>query len=63
MGERDVAVDFDSLRIAQDSNSKTMVSLDANKDSLKAAPEWRWIGDRSGTTGNSSAPTRQPVSK
>ena len=63
IGEHDVAVNFDSLRIAQDGNHKTVVSLNATKDSLKAAPEWQWIGDRSGTTGNSSAPTRQPVSK
>jgi len=63
MGEREVAVNFASLRIAQDSNNKTMVSLNATKDSLKSAPEWQWIGDRSGTTGNSSAPTQQPVSK
>jgi sporulation protein YlmC with PRC-barrel domain len=63
MGEREVAVIFASLRIAQDSNNKTTVSLNATKDSLKSAPEWQWIGDRSGTTGNSSAPTQQPVSK
>jgi sporulation protein YlmC with PRC-barrel domain len=63
MGEREVAVTFEALRIAQDSNNKTTVSLNATKDSLKAAPEWQWIGDRSGTTGNSSAPTQQPVSR
>lgn len=63
MGEREVAVNFASLRIAQDSNNKTTVSLNATKDSLKSAPEWQWIGDRSGTSGNSSAPTQQPVSK
>jgi PRC-barrel domain len=63
MGEREVAVAFESLRLAQDENNRTVVSLDATKDSLKAAPEWRWAGDRSGTTGNGSAPTRQPVAK
>jgi hypothetical protein len=63
MGERAVAVNFKALRIAQDSNNKTTVTLNATKDSLKAAPEWQWIGDRSGTTGNSSAPTQQPASK
>ena len=63
MGEREVAVNYDSLRISRDSNDKTVVALDATKDSLKAAPEWRWIGDRTGTTGNGSAPTRQPVAK
>jgi len=63
IGEHEVAVKFESLRMSLDSNNKTIVSLNATKDSLKAAPEWRWIGDRSGTTGNSSAPTGQPVSK
>ena len=63
MGEREVAVNFDALRVAQDANNRTVVSLDATKDTLKAAPEWRWVGDRSNTTGNGSAPTRQPVAK
>lgn len=63
MGEREVAVNFDSLRMSQDSNNRTLVTLDATKDSLKAAPEWRWAGDRSNTTGNGSAPTRPPVAK
>jgi len=62
IGERDVAVNFESLRLAQDSNN-TKVSLNATKDSLKAAPQWQWIGDRSGTTGNGSAPTQVPASK
>ena len=62
IGERDVAVNFESLRLAQDSNNKK-VSLNVTKDSLKAAPEWQWISDRSGTTGNSSAPTQVPASK
>jgi len=63
MGEREVAVNFDALRVAQDANNRTVISLDATKDTLKAAPEWRWAGDRSNTTGNGSAPTRQPVAK
>ena len=63
MGEREVAVSFDSLRIAQDENHRTVVSLNATKDALKAAPEWKWAGDRSDTTGKGSAPTRQPVAK
>jgi PRC-barrel domain protein len=63
IGEHEVAVDFASLRFAQDSNNQTTVSIHATKESLKLAPGWQWIGDRSGTTGNSSAPTQQPVSK
>ena len=63
MGEREVAVSFESLRIAQDENNRTVVSLNATKDSLKAAPEWKWTGDRSGTTGNGSTPARPSVAK
>jgi sporulation protein YlmC with PRC-barrel domain len=62
MGEREVAVDFGSLRFAQDENNRTVVSLNATKEALKAAPEWKWASDRSGTTG-SGTPTRQPVAK
>ena len=42
MGEHEVAVKFESLRLTQDANNNTVVALSATKDSLKAAPEWRW---------------------
>jgi sporulation protein YlmC with PRC-barrel domain len=63
MGEREVAVNFGSLRIAQDENNRTVVSLNATKDGLKAAPEWKWSGDRTGTTGTGSGAARPPVAK
>ena len=63
MGEREVAVNFAALRIAQDSNSRTVISLNASKDTLKAAPEWKWTGDSSGASGIGPGPTRQPVAK
>jgi hypothetical protein len=43
MGEREVAVSYPSLRISHDTNGKTVVMMPtATKDSLKAAPEWKW---------------------
>lgn len=42
MGEHEVAVKFESLRRTQDANNNTVVAMSATKDSLKAAPEWRW---------------------
>ena len=61
IGEREVAVGFDSLRVTNDSNGKAVVALNATKDALKAAPEWKWQADRSGsTTGTGSAPVTRP---
>ena len=41
LGEREIAVKFELLRLTQDANNKTVVAISATKDSLKAAPEWR----------------------
>jgi sporulation protein YlmC with PRC-barrel domain len=57
MGEHEVAVNFSSLRLSDDGNGKTLVTVDATKDALKAAPQWTWAsGDRAKTTGTSSKP-------
>jgi sporulation protein YlmC with PRC-barrel domain len=62
IGEREVAVSFDSIRLTQDENRNTVVSLNATKDALKAAPQWEWVSDsRSGTTGTGA--NRPPVAK
>ena len=42
VGEREVAVAFDSLKVNQDSSGNNVVMLDATKDSLKGAPAWSW---------------------
>jgi sporulation protein YlmC with PRC-barrel domain len=61
IGEREVAVTFESLRLTQDANNNTVVLLSATKDRLKAAPEWRWSGEgRTGTTGKGT-PTDKPT--
>jgi hypothetical protein len=53
IGEREVAVSFKSLRIAQDANDRTVLTLDASKDALRAAPEWRWTSEGgNGTIGS-----------
>jgi len=48
LGEREVAVSFKSLRTTQD-GVRTVLTLDADKETLRAAPEWRWSENR--TTG------------
>lgn len=47
MGERDVAVAFNSLKIARDKNNNEVITIDATKDALKNAPQW----ERRGTSG------------
>jgi hypothetical protein len=42
LGEREVAVSFESLRMNRDSNGNLVISVNATKDSLSAAPQWRW---------------------
>jgi len=40
MGEHQVAVQFKSLKIGQDSSGNDVVMLDTTKEALKKAPEW-----------------------
>jgi hypothetical protein len=62
MGEREVAMNFEALRLAQDSNGKFLVVFNATKDQLKVAPAWTWTSDdRSNTTGTSSTPSSKPM--
>jgi sporulation protein YlmC with PRC-barrel domain len=42
MGEREVAVSFESLRMNTDSSGNLILAVNATKDTLKSAPEWRW---------------------
>ncbi len=42
IGEREVAVNFGSLRMNRDSNGNLVIAVNATKDTLKGAPEWRW---------------------
>jgi hypothetical protein len=59
IGEREVAVRFDALQLSHGSDRSTSATLAATKESLKTAPEWSWrAGDKNGTTGAGSKPTR-----
>jgi sporulation protein YlmC with PRC-barrel domain len=42
LGERNVAVSFESLRMAVDANNRNVITVDATKDTLKGAPAWTW---------------------
>ena len=42
IGEREVAMNFDSIRMSRDSSNNLVLTVNATKDALKGAPEWRW---------------------
>ena len=53
IGEREVALDFKSLNIKYDPSAMTQsgaitVTVNATKDSLKAAPAWTWKTENTG---------------
>lgn len=55
IGEREVAISFDALRMATDANRNTVLTVNATKESLKGAPEWQWTSSTdTGTTGTGS---------
>jgi sporulation protein YlmC with PRC-barrel domain len=42
IGEREVAVNFNSIRMSRDQSNNLVLTMNATKDSLKDAPAWRW---------------------
>ena len=42
IGQREVAVSFNSLQLRRDQNDRVTVVVNATKDVLQNAPEWRW---------------------
>jgi sporulation protein YlmC with PRC-barrel domain len=46
VGESEVGVNFKSFRMTRDQNNNLVLIMDATKDSLKAAPQWRWEMDK-----------------
>jgi sporulation protein YlmC with PRC-barrel domain len=42
MGERQVAMNYNSLRMNRDSSNHMVLTVNATKDALKNAPAWRW---------------------
>jgi hypothetical protein len=45
IGEREVAVTFESLKLARGSDQRTTATLNATKEALKAAPQWKRSAD------------------
>jgi sporulation protein YlmC with PRC-barrel domain len=59
IGEREVAVRYESLRLVGGAGQTTSATLNATKDSLKAAPEWKWSAeDRRSPTGTGTKPVQ-----
>ena len=46
IGAREVALSFDSVRTLPDQSNNLKLVVNATKDQLKAAPEWRWDSTR-----------------
>ena len=42
IGEREVALSYGSLRFSKDSSGRDVITVNATKDALKAAPAWKW---------------------
>ena len=42
MGEHEVALSFNSIRMSRDSRNNFVLTVNATKDVLKNAPAWRW---------------------
>jgi hypothetical protein len=42
IGEREVAVSFESLKMSRDSSNNVVWTVNATKEVLRNAPEWRW---------------------
>jgi sporulation protein YlmC with PRC-barrel domain len=42
IGEREVAIDFSSIKMSRDQSSSLVLTVNATKESLKGAPAWRW---------------------
>jgi sporulation protein YlmC with PRC-barrel domain len=59
LGERQVAVGFDSLHLSRDNAGRMLPTLDATKESLKSAPEWKWSAEeRRSPTGTGTKPIK-----
>ena len=42
IGEHDVAISYSGLKYAKDSSNRDVITVNATKDQLKAAPAWKW---------------------
>ena len=47
LGEKDVALTFDQIKLARDSDGNLVVTADVTKESLEAAPEYKKPENRS----------------
>jgi sporulation protein YlmC with PRC-barrel domain len=45
IGEREVAVRFDALQLARGTDQRTTATLNASKEALKSAPQWKWSAE------------------
>lgn len=49
IGEREVAVTYPAMKLTVDANNSTVATVNATKEQLRAAPEWRWATSTNGS--------------
>jgi len=52
LGEKDVAVPFEDLKLTHDQDNNVKVMLDLNKDTLTSAPDYKLLNEQSVVEGS-----------
>ena len=60
LGEKDVAVRFEDLKLTRDEDNNVKVMLDLNKDTLTSAPDYKLLNEQSVVEGSAKTDTRAP---
>ncbi|HEX4892118.1 MAG TPA: PRC-barrel domain-containing protein [Hyphomicrobiaceae bacterium] len=54
IGEREVAMDFNQLKLAQDNGNRLVATTTVNKQTLEQAPRWTWRDTGTGSAGTTT---------
>jgi hypothetical protein len=46
IGQREVAVRFESLQLTRGADQQTTATLNVSKEALKSAPQWKWSSEK-----------------
>ncbi len=57
LGEKDVAVRFEDLKLTRDDDNNVKVMLDLNKDTLTSAPDYKMLDEQSVVEGSAKTDT------
>jgi hypothetical protein len=54
IGEKDVAIRFEDVKLARDENNDTKIIADLNKETLASAPDYQTLDEQQMTVGERS---------